>query len=63
MDSVWTKTVCMSEFPDLNGDIKTDGLIIGGGSDGILCAYMLQQAGVNPPFTLRFLLLAPYARL
>lgn len=56
MDSVWTKTVCMSEFPDLNGDIKTDGLIIGGDSDGILCAYMLQQAGVNPPFTLRFLL-------
>ena len=31
MDSVWTKTVCMSEFSDLNGDIKTDGLIIGGG--------------------------------
>lgn len=63
MDSVWTKTVCMSEFPDLNGDTKTDVLIIGGGADGILCAYMLQQAGVTPPFTLRFLLLAPYARL
>lgn len=50
MDSVWTKTVCMSEFPDLNGDTKTDVLIIGGGADGILCAYMLQQAGVTPPF-------------
>ncbi|MDD6204869.1 MAG: hypothetical protein PUC05_07755 [Firmicutes bacterium] len=30
MDSVWTKTVRMPEFPDLNGDIKTDVLIIGG---------------------------------
>lgn len=53
MDSVWTKTVRMPEFPDLNGDIKTDVLIIGGGAAGILCAYMLQQAGVNPPYTRR----------
>ena len=45
--SLWTETIEMPEFPMLQGDKKTDVLIIGGGIAGVLCAYMLQQTGVN----------------
>lgn len=47
MDSIWTKTVEMQEFPQLEKDIRTKVLIIGGGMTGLLCAYFLQQAGVD----------------
>ena len=47
MNSIWTKTMEMPEFPALEGDIKTDVLIIGGGMAGILCAYFLQEQGVD----------------
>lgn len=47
MESIWTKDVCMPEFPKLETDIRTGVLIIGGGMTGILCAYFLQQAGVD----------------
>lgn len=47
MDSIWTKTVTMPSFPALEGDIKTDVLIIGGGMAGILCAHFLQEQGVD----------------
>lgn len=47
MDSIWTKTVNMPEFPILEGDIKTDVLIIGGGMAGILCAHFLKEQGVD----------------
>lgn len=47
MDSIWTKTVNMPQFPSLEGDIKTDVLIIGGGMAGILCAHFLQEQGVD----------------
>lgn len=47
MDSIWTKTVNMPQFPSLEGDIQTDVLIIGGGMAGILCAHFLQEQGVN----------------
>lgn len=47
MDSMWTKTVNMPQFPALEGDIKTDVLIIGGGMAGILCAHFLQEQGVD----------------
>ncbi|MEI3219513.1 MAG: FAD-dependent oxidoreductase [Lachnoclostridium sp.] len=47
MDSIWTKSVKMPEFPVLEEDVKTDVLIIGGGMAGILCAYFLQANGVD----------------
>lgn len=47
MGSIWTETVNMPEFPTLEKDLHTDVLIIGGGMAGILCAYFLQQAGVD----------------
>ncbi|MGN1042919.1 MAG: FAD-dependent oxidoreductase [Christensenellales bacterium] len=47
MESVWTETAKAPEFGSLDGDIKTDVLIIGGGIAGILCAYELKKAGVD----------------
>ena len=47
MQSLWTDTSQKPNFEDLNGNIKTDVLIIGGGLTGILCAYMLQKVGVD----------------
>lgn len=47
MKSVWTNSVKLPVFEKLNGVIKTDVLIIGGGMCGILCAYFLKQAGIN----------------
>ncbi len=47
MNSVWTESAEKSNFPKLDKNIKTDVLIIGGGMAGILCAYMLKNAGVD----------------
>lgn len=47
MHSIWTDSVKLPTFPQLQKDINTEVLIIGGGIAGILCAYMLQQAGVD----------------
>ena len=47
MDSIWTKGVEIPHFPTLEGDVNTDVLIIGGGITGILCAYFLQENGVD----------------
>ncbi|NLZ46590.1 MAG: FAD-binding oxidoreductase, partial [Clostridiales bacterium] len=47
MNSVWHENASMPSFPKLEGDIKTEVLIIGGGISGILCAYFLQQEGVK----------------
>ena len=45
--SVWTDSVEIPQFKSLDGDIKTDVLVIGGGLCGLLCAYYLQEAGVD----------------
>ncbi|MEE1087028.1 MAG: FAD-dependent oxidoreductase [Schaedlerella sp.] len=47
MNSIWSETTVLPEFSPLQEDIKTEVLIIGGGMAGILCAYMLSQAGVD----------------
>lgn len=46
MDSIWTTTTFSPDFPVLEGDKKTDILIIGGGITGILCAWFLQKQNV-----------------
>lgn len=47
MDSIWTKNTRLPHFQSLQGNQKTDVLIIGGGMAGILCALFLQQKGVD----------------
>ena len=47
MGSMWQDNVMMPKFSSLSGDVKTDVLIIGGGITGLLCAHMLQNAGVD----------------
>lgn len=47
MNSIWMETTELPHFRRLEGDIKTDVLIIGGGMAGILCAYFLQEQGVD----------------
>ena len=47
MDSIWTQTSKLPRFPQLQSDLKTDVLIIGGGMAGLLCAHRLTRAGVD----------------
>ncbi len=47
LQSIWKNDAKTIDFPQLEGDVKTDVLIIGGGLCGILCAYLLEQAGVD----------------
>ena len=47
MLSVWSAYSGFRSFPTLDGDKKTDVLIIGGGIAGVLCAYKLKQRGVR----------------
>lgn len=46
MKSLWEQTAELNHFDCLDGDIKTDVLIIGGGMAGLLCAYQLHQARI-----------------
>ena len=47
MDSIWCENVQMPSFPQLDGNLQTDVLIIGGGLTGLLCARKLNRAGVD----------------
>ncbi len=47
MDSLWKQACNMPNFGAQSQDIHTDILIIGGGIAGILCAYLLHQAGAD----------------
>ena len=45
--SIWENSAKLPGFNQLEKDIKTDILIIGGGLAGILCAYFLKHAGIS----------------
>lgn len=45
--SVWSDSAKIAEFKILDSEISTDVLIVGGGLCGVLCAYFMQQAGVD----------------
>lgn len=44
---LWSDTVSVPKYKELNGDIETDVLIIGGGAVGLLCGYFFKQKGVD----------------
>lgn len=45
--SLWNESTVLRNRSSLNGDVKTDVLIIGGGLCGILCAYYLHNSGID----------------
>lgn len=45
--SIWVGSSKLPAFARLKADVRTEVLIIGGGMAGLLCAYMLGQAGVD----------------
>lgn len=47
MKSVWRDTSVLNSFPQLQDNVKTDVLVIGGGIAGILTAYTLKQRGID----------------
>lgn len=47
MDSIWTQTAVLPSFPALEGDLRADAAVVGGGLTGILTAWMLRQAGAD----------------
>ena len=47
MESLWHAQTKLPQFPKLEKDITADVLVIGGGMTGMLCAYFLEQAGVD----------------
>lgn len=47
MNSVWSDHINIPQFPQLKKDINAEVLIVGGGMCGILCAYFLEQKGID----------------
>lgn len=47
MKSLWENTAERPDFKVLDGDKKTDVLIIGGGMAGVLCAFEMKNRGVD----------------
>ena len=47
MKSLWSDTAKNAKFPTLQGDIKTDAVIVGGGLAGLLCLKELTDRGVD----------------
>lgn len=45
--SVWSHSSPLPGFPCLDTDIRTEVLVIGGGIAGILCAFLLEKAGID----------------
>lgn len=47
MNAIWENGVHLRQYPQLDHDLRTDVLIIGGGMAGLLCAWNLTRAGVD----------------
>ncbi len=47
MESIWSKTVRMRQYPALPGDMTTQVAVIGGGMAGINTAFMLHRRGFD----------------
>ena len=47
MESIWLDKTKILKNKKLNGKVKTNILIIGGGIAGILCAYMFDNMGLD----------------
>ncbi|MBR2867805.1 MAG: FAD-dependent oxidoreductase [Clostridia bacterium] len=47
MESLWKNGIHLPSFKALEGDVRTDILIVGGGMVGLLTAYMLDRAGAD----------------
>lgn len=47
MESIWQENIKKPKLSALEGDIKTDVLIIGGGMAGLLCGFALKNAGID----------------
>ena len=47
MNTIWEKDAKMPQLGALDGNLRTDELVIGGGLAGMLCAYYLQKVGVD----------------
>ncbi len=46
-ESIWGRNHILPPFPNLEGNLKTDVLIVGGGLAGLLCAWQLKREGVD----------------
>ena len=46
-NELWEQNLQIESFPELKSDKKTEVLIIGGGMAGLLCAYVLEQNGID----------------
>ena len=47
MPSIWRESAELPRFAPLQGDLRTQVLIVGGGMTGVLCAHMLRERGVD----------------
>ncbi len=47
LNSLWSATAKRNNFPTLQGDLKTDVVIVGGGLAGVLCLKELTEKGVD----------------